>query len=448
MLLDKVSIARKLLYSFIAMAMLVLISSLIGMLGFSFVAKTERNVVNTAIPSMLEAREVSENSAKVIASVQLLSNAKDEQDRKRAGQLLLEQLEDILTSIESLGVSSFNPVLLETLESDIQTIIDTLSELGMAVETKLLIAEVLEQRVIEMRELATELEQLTRTQVLNTNTITVANVTHIYRLVAENRSEAVLQALDGLVEVDLDLGERLHELHLLSYQLLNHIEEVRTLKDVDRIQTIQSDFNSQLVVMQRRVKAVEDPVRSQQMGQLLVQLQAGASMFDAAIKRYENQQQSQALMQDTLTQLSKLNTTVNQLVDESNVTTSQAVNELKSTLDQAQLLLIVLTLLGLVIAGFIIWKVVYLSMLKRLDQYSRALGMIAKGDLGVEVKVEGNDELAHMGQAIITAQNTAKSLKVVAESEVAAKKALEQHKAHLEEIVDERTSQLKDANEK
>ncbi len=346
MLLDKVSIARKLLYSFIAMAMLVLISSLIGMLGFSFVAKTERNVVNTAIPSMLEAREVAENSAKVIASVQLLSNAKDEQDRKRAGQLLLEQLEDILTSIESLGVSSFNPVLLETLESDIQTIIDTLAELGMAVESKLLIANVLDQRVIEMRELATELEQLTRTQVLNTNTITVANVTHIYRLVAENRSEAVLQALDGLVEVDLDLGERLHELHLLSYQLLNHIEEVRTLKDVDRIQTIQSDFNSQLVVMQRRVKAVEDPVRSQQMGQLLVQLQLGASMFDVALKRYENQQQSQALMQDTLTQLSKLNTTVNQLVDESNVTTNLAVNELKSTLDQAQLLLIVLTLLG------------------------------------------------------------------------------------------------------
>lgn len=448
MLLDKVTIGQKLLFSFVAMALLVFVSSLIGVFGFSFVAKTERNVVNAAIPSMLEAREVSENSAKVIASVQLLSNAKNEDERKSAGKLLLEQLEDILTSIESLGVSSFNPALLETLEANIQVIIDTLAELGMAVETRLKITADLEFLVGDMRVFATELEQLTRTQVFNTNTITVANVTHIYGLVDQNRNDEVLQALDGLVEVDLDLGERLHELHLLSYQLLNHIEEVRTLKDVDRITAIKAEFASQVTVMQRRVKAVEDPVRSEQMTQLLQELQQGTTMFDVAIERYNNQQQSQVLMQNTLTQLSELNTTVNQLVDESNIATNQAVSKLKSTLDQAQWLLTIITVLGLGIAGFIIWKVVYLSVLKRLDQYSRALGMISKGNLDVEVHVEGKDELAHMGQAIITAQDTARSLKVVAESEAAAKKELERHKTQLEDLVDERTSQLKEANQK
>ncbi len=66
MLLAKASIGRKLLFSFLVMAMLVLLSTAIGVSGFSFVAKTERNVVDTAIPSMLEAREVSELSTRIM----------------------------------------------------------------------------------------------------------------------------------------------------------------------------------------------------------------------------------------------------------------------------------------------------------------------------------------------------------------------------------------------
>lgn len=54
MRLAKASIGRKLLFSFSAMALLVLLSALIGVLGFSLVAKTERDVVNNAIPSMIE----------------------------------------------------------------------------------------------------------------------------------------------------------------------------------------------------------------------------------------------------------------------------------------------------------------------------------------------------------------------------------------------------------
>ncbi|MDV6250010.1 TMAO reductase system sensor histidine kinase/response regulator TorS [Vibrio sp. EA2] len=446
MLLATASIGRKLLLSFIAMAMLVMLSALIGLSGFSTVSKTERNVVDAAIPAMIEARQVSELSARIISSVQMLSNAKNEQERQDTGRELFDQLEVLLSHIKELGRDAFDSQLLDTLESHVQNVINNLGDLGTSVERKLYLAKEIDTRVEEMRLLSEELEQLTRTQVQNTSTVAVANVTHIYGLLETNQKEQAYQALDTLVEVDLDLTERLHEFHLLAFQVLNQIEEARTLTNLDRIQQVQADFVSNLRIMNRRVQAVEDPTLSTRMGQLLKGLGERQIVFTMLVHQYENNEQSQRLMQKTLELFAELNGTVNKLVDDSNKATSVAIDEMASSLKFAQWSLMFISIAGLIVAILIVWRVVYVSVVKRLAEYSSALLSVSQGNLAVELEVKGKDELAHMGRAIITARDTAQALKIVAEGEVKAKKELEEHKEHLEELVDQRTSQLKKAN--
>jgi two-component system sensor histidine kinase TorS len=235
-------------------------------------------------------------------------------------------------------------------------------------------------------------------------------------------------------------------LHLLAFKMLNQIEEARTLTNVDRIQQIQTEFEDNLKIMKRRVLAVEDPTRSEQMGQLLKELGKRQVVFTILLQQYENNEQSQELMQGTLQLFSELNGTVNKLVDDSNQTTRVAVDELTNTLKFAQWSLTVISIIGLIIVVLILWRVVYVSVVKRLGEYSAALLSVAQGNLAVELEVKGKDELAHMGQAIITARNTAQALKVVAEGEAQAKRELEEHKEHLEELIEQRTSQLKQAN--
>ncbi|MDF5490622.1 TMAO reductase system sensor histidine kinase/response regulator TorS, partial [Vibrio parahaemolyticus] len=289
-------------------------------------------------------RQVSELSTRIISSVQMLSNARNEQERKESGRVLFEQLESLLTHIKELGSESFDSQLLEALENNVQNVIDNLAELGVSVEKKLWLAKEIDTRVEEMRLLSEELEQLTRTQVQNTSTIAVANVTHIYDLLESNKKSQVYQALDALVEVDLDLTERLHELHLLAFKMLNQIEEARTLTNIERIQQVQSDFDSNLKIMQRRVLAVEDPTRSKQMSQLLIELGKRQVVFSILMQQYENNEQSQQLMQKTLELFSELNGTVNKLVDDSNKTTTVAVDQLTSTLKFAQWSLTVISI--------------------------------------------------------------------------------------------------------
>ncbi|WP_281515965.1 TMAO reductase system sensor histidine kinase/response regulator TorS, partial [Vibrio parahaemolyticus] len=265
-------------------------------------------------------------------------------------------------------------------------------------------------------------------------------------LLEANKKDQVYQALDALVEVDLDLTERLHELHLLAFKMLNQIEEARTLTNVDRIQQIQTAFENNLKIMKRRVLAVEDPTRSKQMSQLLTELGKRQVVFTILLQQYENNEQSQQLMQKTLELFSELNSTVNKLVDDSNKTTTFAVDQLTNTLKFAQWSLTVISIVGLIVVVLILWRVVYVSVVKRLAEYSAALLSVAQGNLAVELEVKGKDELAHMGQAIITARNTAQALKVVAEGEAKAKRELEEHKEHLEELIEQRTSQLRQAN--
>ncbi|UHJ62193.1 TMAO reductase system sensor histidine kinase/response regulator TorS [Vibrio furnissii] len=448
MRISKTSIGHKLLLSFIAMACLVLSSAIIGMLGFSQVSKTERQVVNSAIPAMLEARQVAELSNRIIASVHTLSNATDETQRKRVGKLLFDQLDQLLGHVKTLGQDSSDTQLLSSLEADVQSVIDTLGLLGQEVERKLQLADSLVDQALHMRASAQELEQLTRTQVLNTSTVAVANVTHIYDLLKEQRNDQVYQALDTLVEVDLDLSERLHELHLLAYKVLNEIEETRTVTDIQRIVALQQEFVSNIDVMQRRVQAVEDPTRSKQMATLLAALAQEQTIFENLIARHDSTLRAQKLATQSLDQFASLNQRVNQLVDTSNQSATAAVVQLSRTLSLAQWTLSVLSVMGLIATTLIVWRVVYQSVVKRLARHTAALLSVAKGQLHVEVDTQGHDELAEMGRAIATARDTAKALNVVAESEVQAKRELQEHKAHLEDVVEERTTQLRETNHK
>jgi len=450
MLLASASIGRKLLLSFASMAGLLILAVTIGTSGFSFVAQTEKKVVESAMPAMIQAREVSQHSTRILASVRFLADARTEMGRQQAGKQLVTELELLMNSIKELGDKPFDIDMLDSLEAHIQDVIDTIADLGVVVERKLSLQRDISKKVDEMRLFADELESLTRTQVLNTSTITVANVTHIYDLV-ENHSEdkeQVYTALDNLIEVDLDLSERLHELHLLAFRMLTQIEESKTVTDFDRIQQLGKEFKSNLLIMKRRIGSVEDPTRSEQMKELLQKLEERGDVFEQIDQRYKNAENVEILKSQSLTQFSALNKTVSLLVDESNAATAQAVADVNLTLNYAKWSLVVLSLLGLLSVSFILWNVVYLSVIKKLHEYSDAIRSVARGDLDFSLNIRGKDELAEMGRAIVTARDTAEQLQIVAKSESAAKSELEQHKEHLEETVTERTKQLQNANER
>lgn len=210
----------------------------------SYVEKTERTVIDSAIPAVIEARYISDLSTKIISTSQLLSQVDSEDDRKKYGKDLFESIESLYHRLKGLGVYPFDKALLARLDLQVQDIVDNLATMGEGVGEKVVLHRTIQEKSQKLTETALRLEELSRSQVLNSNTVTIANVVKIYDLVENGEKEAVYKALDTLVETDLDLAERLHELRLLTFKVVNTIDDARNSHNIKKNREVKTRFYS------------------------------------------------------------------------------------------------------------------------------------------------------------------------------------------------------------
>ncbi|MGR5062467.1 TMAO reductase system sensor histidine kinase/response regulator TorS [Photobacterium sp. DNB22_13_2] len=448
MTLTPSSIGQKLLIAFSMMAGLMIIAVVIGVAGFSLVAKTERTVINTAVPALVEARQLSDLSTRIIFNAQVLAKSKDEKEREQQGKSLTLHIRALNNSLNSLDQYAFEPELMTQLETDVRNIVNNLAMLGMLVGKKLeLSAQV--RGLNDTMTLATkQIDELSQSQVSNANTIAVANVSRIYDLVERGNKEAVFNALDSLVEVDMDLSERLFELRFLSLQVINMLddsEQVSTLNDLNKLK---QRFEYAVGVIQQRVKSVEDPSRSEQLLEQVKALNNDGDFFADMEALIHANQDVERMEQQNLVLFQQLNQTVDGIIQAANIGTQKAVTQVDETLTIARNSLIAISALGMVALVLIMWRYVYARVIRRINDYSKALMALARGDLEIRLPTQGDDELAQMGRAIMVARDTAYERHRLAQVESKIRSELQQHKNSLEQLVAERTSQLEKTNEK
>ena len=259
------SIGQKLLIAFSMMAGLMIIAVVIGVAGFSLVAKTERTVINAAVPALVEARQLSDLSTRIIFNAQVLAKSKDEKERDQQGKSLTLHIRALNNSLEALDQYAFEPELMQQLVTDVENIVNNLAMLGMLVGRKIELSEQVKVLNNTMTVATKQIDELSQSQVSNANTIAVANVSRIYDLVEKGNQEAVFNALDSLVEVDMDLSERLFELRFLSLQVINMLDDSEQISTISELNKLKDRFEYAVGVIQQRVKSVEDPSRSEQL---------------------------------------------------------------------------------------------------------------------------------------------------------------------------------------
>ncbi|KMV28674.1 histidine kinase [Photobacterium swingsii] len=441
-------IGQKLLWAFSAMAGLMIIAVLIGVAGFSFVAKTERAVINSAVPALVEARQLSDLSTRIIFSAQVLAQAKDEDDRVRQGRALTVHMETLKQSLSALERFSFEPELMTRLDDNIKKIVENLAMLGLLVGRQIELQDRVNELNDKMSSATTQIDVLSQSQVSNANTIAVANVSRIYDLIAKDKIDDVYQALDSLVEVDMDLTERLFELRFLSLQVINMLDDSMRLHDPERLDLQQKRFTHAANVIQNRVKSVEDPSRSAQLTKLAATLDEGEQLFSNLHLLLKAKQDVERMAQQNLALFQQVNNTVDDIIATANHNTVQAVTTVDKTLTAARNSLIGISAIGMLALVLIMWRFVYAKVIRRMNNYSQALLSLARGDLDIKLTVKGDDELAEMGRAIMVARDTAYERHRLAQVESKIRFELQQHKTSLERLVAQRTGELEKTNTK
>ncbi|MGF1686164.1 TMAO reductase system sensor histidine kinase/response regulator TorS [Photobacterium japonica] len=447
MTLTPSGIGQKLLIAFSMMAGLMIIAVVIGVAGFSLVAKTERNVINSAVPALAEARQLSDLSTRIIFNAQVLAKSKDELERDRQGKSLTIHIQALNQSLMALDRYNFDPKLMGQLEADVENIINNLAMLGVLVGRKLTLTETVAKMNEKMSDATLQIDSLSQSQVSNANTIAVANVSRIYDLVENGDNQAVFSALDSLVEVDMDLSERLFELRFLSLQVINMLDDSDQIMAVEPLQQLKRRYNAAVSVIQQRVKSVEDPSRSKQLVALADILNNGGQFFHDLEALLHARQDVERMEQQNLVLFQQLNQTVDDIIRAANDGAKQAITEVDETLTVARNSLMAISALGMLALVLIMWRFVYARVISRINEYSKALMSLARGDLEIRVNSRGEDELAQMGRAIMVARDTAYERHRLAQVELKIRHELQQHKASLERLVAERTCQLEQTND-
>ncbi len=116
------------------------------------------------------------------------------------------------------------------------------------------------------------------------------------------------------------------------------------------------------------------------------------------------------------------------------------------TLTVARNSLVGISAVGVLALILIMWRYVYARVISRINEYSHALMSLARGDLEIRLTIQGEDELAQMGRAIMVARDTAYERHRLAQVESKIRSELQQHKTSLERLVAQRTSELEKAN--
>ena len=439
-------IGQKLLIAFSMMAALMIIAAVIGVAGFSLVAKTERTVINSAVPALAEARELSDLSTRIIFTAQVLAKSNDDRERERQGKALTIHIERLKYSLRDLEQYAFDPQLMAQLDDNVEQIVANLARLGLLVGKKINLQAEVSALTDRMSEATMQIDSLSRSQVSNANTIAVANVSRIYDLVDAGDSQAVFKALDSLVEVDMDLTERLFELRFLSLQVINMLDDANRVRDLPSLAVLKERYLNAVSVMDRRVRSVEDPSRSAQLSELTQVLNRGGQLFSTLEQLLDARKDVEWMEQQNLALFQQLNQTVNGIINAANQGTQEAVTRVDETLTVARNSLIGISVIGMLALVLIMWRYVYARVIQRINNYSQALMSLARGDLEIQLVIQGDDELAQMGRAIMVARDTANERHRLAQAELKIRNELQEHKASLERLVARRTCELEEAN--
>jgi two-component system, OmpR family, sensor histidine kinase TorS len=449
---SKLGIGGRLIAAFAGIIALSVISGTVGWLGLRDVARTQATVTGSAMPAALQAREIAEASARLIAASPLLTNATTEAQRGEEAAALFagaDNLRDLLADVRRYG---FDAGKVDDLQLGVDRLLGNLSAQNELVAQRLSLRSRADGRIAEALTAALDLLDLSDTLVSNAAAGTTALIANLYELVEDPaRLEQTWNALDRLAERDVFLMERMFELRMRSSQtglLLNQLERTRQAGDLE---SLENEFNETLVILGRRIATIDDPVRRRQGEATLARLTeaargGAADVFDLSRASLDADAQIERLAEENRTLAGDLGALVVELVEESRQFTEVATGQADGAVRLGLFALLALTIASVVLGSLIVWFYLRRNVIRRLNHLAGLMRDLARGDLNVQVEASGSDELSEMARAMQFFKHEAIRKRELEVEQQRAELQLRRHKQELEDTVRERTLQLSDAN--
>ena len=445
-------IAGRLFLAFAGIAALALLSGGVSWWMLRNVQDAQTTIVERALPAVADTRAVAEIAAQIIARGPLLTNAASQTVREREATALIRQATALQVLLERATAYGHDDERLASLGAVANNLLENLRTQNDLVSRRIELVDRQGETIKDSLAAAEDLSSLSRTLVSNAASATTAVISNLYDLVeARDQTEESFTALDRLIEEDLFLLEQMFELRLRSSQaglLLNQLGRAATVEEVS---WVESTYAGNLRILKRRVEGISDPVRLEQARRLLERLVSIDSGSPRDLFRLRRDIISVTANIDSLTQRNRelsagMSALVAGLVSDTKAMADSAAGAATETVRTGLVSLLLQSLVFLAVATLIVWLYVERNMIRRLKSLAGVMGRLAEGDLKVAVPTGGRDELSDMAATVQVFKDQAIVKAELERERERTEIQLRRHRDELEKLVDERTAQLIDVN--
>jgi two-component system sensor histidine kinase TorS len=442
----KLGIAAKLYLAFGSIFLLAVVASSVGWKGFERVTDSQSSVIDQAIPGLRQAHQLSALNASIGAASRQLLRARDESERSRISFALFSEVAEVDILLDDFEQKGFATGSLPALRQTVGIIENKLRRQDELVRQRIRQQAHFEQLAASLIATTEALNDLADSLVANAAATTTAITSNLYDLVEDDADKQQLYSVfDRLVEVDLDAMERMYELRLRSANLNGLFNRVARESDLKALDSLRRRTAETLSILKRRVSEINDPQRRRRASDLLgaMEIDNGPiyvyGIFETRVSLLQIGESLTLLSQETAAASQTLNGIVNELNAAGGALINQVSTAAKESLDVSRQLFSGISVILLLVAAAILWWFIKRNVVRRLLSLQSATHSITEGDYDVDIVVEGHDELTEMGRALRGFRDNAIDKRKLDEE-------LRQHKAHLEDLVEERSEQLRDAN--
>lgn len=443
----KLGIATKIYLAFGGIFLLAVVASSIGWKGFTRVTESQNSVIDRAIPGLRQAHRLSALNASIGAASAQLLRSNNETERIEISAALFSEVAQVNALLDDFERKGFSLGSLQSLRQTVSNIEYMLRRQNDLVGQRIRQQARFTQLAASLIATTEELNDLADSLVANAAATTTAITSNLYDMVEDDANKQQLyQVFDRLVEVDLDAMERMYELRLRSANLNGLFNRVAKESDLQELDLLRRRTAETISILKHRVSEINDPQRRDKATGLLSAMEIDNGplyvygIFETRISLLE--------IDNSLTRLSletaQASQALNGIVNELNATGGALINRVSTTakdsLDSSRRLFGGISIVSILVAAAILWWFIKRNVVRRLLSLQSATHSITRGDYDVDIIVEGHDELTDMGMALRGFRNYAIHNRKLDEE-------LRQHKAHLEELVEERSEQLRETNQ-
>lgn len=405
------SVGARLRIALYAIAGLSFVAAAVAFASYNAIEKTQRRIVEQAVPSMIVAEQLVEQTFVLTTSTSALASVTTQKDLSDQVVSIEAQLTQLPTLIRRLRQGTASIELVDSLDGLVEQLSANRVSQEKQVADRIAKQRLQQQQLEKASAAATAILESIQPVVIESSSQFIED-SDLLRGILNERGEITEQFMglfDRVTGEDVERIEQLVELQFRSESLHRRLDQVSLERDELRLASLKAEVDLDIRALTRLTLNLQDEVLRKQTAAYLRDLSATVagpeSLFVLGADILDLNDRIDQLHADIVENSESINQRAAVLLRNAEQAISDDAMLATDAITSSRILLIVIVAIALGASLLIVFFLVSRQIVQRLELLTSSTLALAQGDHDTTIEVHGQDEFGALGNAVRVFKN-------------------------------------------